>query len=275
MKHSALKSGVAAAAVGAALAGAPLAAADDHDTAAAPTTTTIGQQAELVTGEVVQGWTIADLQPSSDAIPFTPRGTLWEATATDEAIAGSAQPVISNLNARASDGQEYRVLFGIATPQGVNPAPLAQGEKTTGKIYFDVVGAEPDTVVYNAGGTDLLVWRPAPPTPVATDGTWTPPAAGSPQSAPTQAAPETPATGSSGTPITEAAPQAESGSTGTPLTETAPTAPAPEAGSAGTPLTEAAPMAPAPEAGSAGTPVGESAPAIPEVPHGSQYLPKS
>ena len=43
---------------------------------------------------------------------------------------------MSNLNARARNGDTYRVLFTVATPQGVNPSTLAQGEKTTGKIYF-------------------------------------------------------------------------------------------------------------------------------------------
>src|SRR6185369_6090494 len=91
------------------------------------------------------------------------RGTLWEATATDEAIQGSVTPIVSNLNARAANGDNYRVLFQVATPQGVNPATLAQGQKTTGKVYFDVTGATPDSVVYNAGGRDLLLWlQPAP-----------------------------------------------------------------------------------------------------------------
>jgi len=49
------------------------------------------------------------------------------------------------------NGETYRVLFGAATPQGVNPATIAQGQQTTGKLYFDVTGAEPDSVVYNAG----------------------------------------------------------------------------------------------------------------------------
>ena len=40
------------------------------------TTATIGQQAKLVNGDVVQGWTITGLKPSSDAIPYTPQGTL-------------------------------------------------------------------------------------------------------------------------------------------------------------------------------------------------------
>jgi hypothetical protein len=134
----------AAAAVAAAgsvgIIGVPIASADDA-------TTTIGSQAKLVDGNGVQGWTITNLKTSTDAIPYPVAGTLWEATATDEAIEGGATPIVSNLNARAKSGQTYRVLFGVATPQGVNPATVAQGEKTTGKVYFDVTGDTPDSVV--------------------------------------------------------------------------------------------------------------------------------
>lgn len=130
--------------------GTPIAVADDL------TTTTIGNQARLTAGNVAQGWTISNLKTSTDQIPYPVAGALWEATATDEAIEGSATPIVSNLNARASSGQTYRVLFGVATAQGVNPATLAPGQQTTGKVYFDVVGESPDSVVYNAGGQDLL-----------------------------------------------------------------------------------------------------------------------
>jgi hypothetical protein len=80
--------------------GAPIAAAD-------ATAQTFGSQGKLVdsAGNEVQGWTISNLKPSSDAIPHQVNGTLWEATATDEAIQGGATPIVSNLNARASDGQ--------------------------------------------------------------------------------------------------------------------------------------------------------------------------
>ena len=46
------------------------------------------------------------------------------------------QPIVSDLNARARNGDTYRTLFLVATPQGVNPAALAQGQQTSGKIYF-------------------------------------------------------------------------------------------------------------------------------------------
>jgi hypothetical protein len=228
--------------------GAPIASADDA-------TTTIGSQAKLMDGNVVQGWTITDLKTSTDPIPYPVAGTLWEATATDEAIQGSATPIVSNLNARAKSGQTYRVLFGVATPQGVNPATLAQGEKTTGKVYFDVTGDTPDSVVYNAGGQDLVVWLQGPPalqdiapytsapaggqtSPVPATGT---PAAGTPGTAssptaatPTEGAPLPAAQGASlpaasqGTPL-------PTGSSGTPLPTGSSGTPLP-AGSQGTPL---------------------------------------
>ena len=109
---------------------APTASADDS------VIHSLGSPAELANGDIVQAWTVGDLKPSSDAIPYPVAGTLWEATATDHAIRGTVVPIVSNLNARARSGQTYRVLFGVATPQGVNPSTLPQGQKTTGKVYF-------------------------------------------------------------------------------------------------------------------------------------------
>jgi hypothetical protein len=83
-------------------------------------------------------------------------------TATDEALEGSATPIVSNLNARSKSGETYRALFQVATSEGVNPTTLAQGQKTSGKVYFDVTGDGPESVVYNAGGRDL---RPTTPYP--------------------------------------------------------------------------------------------------------------
>lgn len=52
---------------------------------------------------------------------------------------------------------------------------------THGAKYFDVTGAEPDSVVYNAGGPDLLLWVAPPPAATgsgagstSTGTTWTP-----------------------------------------------------------------------------------------------------
>ena len=211
---------------------APLAFADDHGV----TTQQIGQQGQLVNGGVVQAWTVTDLRPSSDVIPYQPQGTLWEATASDQAIQGSVTPIVSNLNARAATGETYQALFGVATPQGVNPATLAQGASTTGKVYFDVVGATPDSVVYNAGGDDLLIWVQPPPS--QSNGGWTSYPAGSGSSA-------TPA-GTAGTApaaTTPGAAEAPAGSQGTPLPQ----------GSSGTPLPAGAAPATAGPPAAAGT----------------------
>ncbi|RAV15188.1 phosphopeptide-binding protein [Mycolicibacterium sp. GF69] len=250
--------------------GAPLASAEPETTQPEATQTgptvqtqTLGTQGKLVDGAVIQGWTLTNLQPSSDPIPYSVAGTLWEATATDQAIQGSATPIVSNLNARAADGQTYRSLFGVATPQGVNPSTLSQGQETSGKVYFDVTGATPDSVVYNAGGQDLLVWTQPPASsstsssPSTSYGTGTSPATAAPAEAPATEAPEG----------TEAAPastgtEAPEGSQGTPLPEGSQGTPLPE-GSQGTPVepAEGAPAAAEGTPAEGATPHGTPAPA--------------
>jgi hypothetical protein len=238
----------------------------------------LGQPGELVDGAVVQHWTVSGLKPSSDVIPYQPAGTLWEASATDEAVAGTVVPVVSNLNARAHNGDTYRVLFGVATPQGVNPAPLAQGEKTTGKIYFDVTGEKPDSVFYSSGGPEQLLWlqAPPPPAPVASGRTpyVTSPSTGASAEGATQspaAAPAGPETPAGPTPATAA--PAAAGSSGTPIPATAPGAAVP-AGSSGTPLPAGSTGTPLPGSsgtaeagpapgGSSGTPLPQGAATIP------------
>jgi hypothetical protein len=276
-------------AVGAVLS-APLAGADTTSTA------WLGQQAKLVNGNVVQGWTISGLKPSTDVIPHHVQGTLWEATATDQAIQGSVIPIVSNLNARARNGDTYRVLWGVATPQGVNPATLEQGESTTGKIYFDVVGQNPDSVLYSDADNELALWLTPPPAPTTGRGTGASSATAATPGQTSAAAAAVPGSqgtpapaGSQGTPLpagSQATPQ-PAGSQGTPLPSTSAT-PAP-AGSQGTPAATAeatpAPAAaevpaaegtpatatPAPAA-SQGTPAAEAAPAT-TAPAGSQGTP--
>jgi hypothetical protein len=128
--------------------------------AAAPTGNGFGVRESLsdAGGAVVTGWTVNNLRPSSDVIPYLVAGRLYEATATAEADQGTVAPIVSDFNARSADGQTYHVLANVATPQGVNPSALPQGGKTTGKLYFDVTGAAPNSVVYNNGVQDLLTW---------------------------------------------------------------------------------------------------------------------
>jgi hypothetical protein len=235
---------VAAGAIG--FLGAPLASAE-------PTTASMGSPGKLVdgAGTIVQHWTVTGLKPSSDVIPYPVAGKLWEATATDEAIMGGVTPIVSNLNARAADGTNYQVLFGAATAQGVNPATLAQGQKTSGKVYFDVTGPAPVVVVYNAGGQDLLVWAGAAPAPRSSGGS----ARG--------------AAGATAVPAGEAgeagvAPAVEGGTEGTPVPGGSMGTPIP-AGSMGTPIPEGSVGTPIPAA-SSGTPLPSAAPSASAAP---------
>lgn len=239
-----------------AAAAAALAAAGLLTIPSAAADTTLGQQGKLVNGDVVQAWTVSNLHQSSDALDYTPKGTLWEATATDEAIAGSVTPIVSNFNARAADGESYRVLYQLATPQGVSPATLQQGSKATGKIYFDVTGAAPVSVVYSDGGETQLVWAPAPAAPAQ-------PATGSGQRV--APAPATSAIAATPTPAAATPPPA---SIGTPLTtEETPgaTPPATQVGSTPAPSAPASPTAatPAPATPVASSPAATPAPAKP------------
>ncbi|MCV7385320.1 MPT63 family protein [Mycolicibacter longobardus] len=213
-----------------------IAAAEGPD----PATHPIGTQGTVAEGPGVHGWTVNDLRPSSDAIPYQPRGTLWEATATDEAIQGTVFPIVANLSARSASGQNYQSLFTVPTAHGIVPTGLAQGQKTTGKVYFDVTGDAPNSMVYQVGGADQIRWvAPAPQSPPPApqpQAPSQPPAAGSsqapasggsgqrspapaqvrpPSQRPSRPGPAAPPPGSSGTPLPE-------GSSGTPLPAEAP-----------------------------------------------------
>ena len=144
-----------AAAAGVGIASAPAASADAY-----PVFKKFGNQERLndSDGAVITGWTVSNLRPSNDPIPYQPRGHLWEADATVKAIRGNVQPIIPDFNARAANGDNYPELGNVATAQGMNPAVVNQGDQRSGKLYFDVVGPNPDSVVYDAGGNDLLFW---------------------------------------------------------------------------------------------------------------------
>ena len=231
-------------------------------------TQTIGSEGKLVDGNVIQAWTISNLEPSTDVIPQQVSGTLWEATATDQAMQGAATPIVSNLNARAQSGQTYRALFGVATPQGVNPATLGPGEETKGKVYFDVTGDKPDSVVYNAGGQDLLVWVQPPPSVPRTGTRSTPyqpasPAVSAPATTTTPPAPAPAAAEATAAPTTTLVTPSPAGSQGTPL----------PSGSQGTPLPPGSELTPVP-ASPEGTPRPASVQEAPvPAPAGSQGTP--
>lgn len=242
---TALRLGLFALGATAACAWAPGALADDG------TQTTLGGQADVGGGQM---WTVTGLQPSPDTIPFQAAGTLWEATATAAPVNGGV-PVVPGFAARIGT-DNYPVLWPVPTANGVNPSALPAGGTTTGKLYFDVVGQAPNSVVYTADGHDAAVWvQPPPaangpatgysPTPYSGGGM---PAVTPKAPAPAPAvAPAPAATGSSGTPL-----PAASGSSGTPLpAENSTAAPAPATGSSGTPASGSSGTA---ASGSSGTP---------------------
>ena len=90
-------------------------------------------------------------------LPLT--GQLYESGATVTAIQGSTIPAFAYFAARGDDARDYRALFAVAMPQGLSGKPLAQGEQSTGKLYFDVTGSPPTRVVYNDTVQDRLVWQ--------------------------------------------------------------------------------------------------------------------
>lgn len=124
-----------------------------------PTEQGLGTTEQLVDGPLVTAYTVSNLEPSNLTIPGrTPTGQFWQADVTVVANSGTVTPLVSDFNARSADGSNYRVIELAPTPNGLSPAPLVQGAQSTGKIYFDVTGPQPDSVVYNDGVEDVLIW---------------------------------------------------------------------------------------------------------------------
>lgn len=98
-------------------------------------------QAETLLDPPAITYIVSGLTPSSDAVPHN--GQLYEAPV---AVEGGGVPMTWMFNARAQSGANYRVIGGSAP----------------GKLYFDVVGDVPNSVVYNDGVRDLLTWIPGP-----------------------------------------------------------------------------------------------------------------
>ena len=137
--------GIAAVAVG-------MAAGTAVPASAANNIKTYGEPESLkdVYGNPMITYTVQGLRPSSDAVFHN--GQLYEANVTND----GGVPIAALFNARAESGQNYRVIGG-------GPPAAPPGGSTTGKLYFDVVGDVPNSVVYNDGTQDLLVWVPGAP----------------------------------------------------------------------------------------------------------------
>src|SRR3954463_5978054 len=104
------------------------------------------------------GYTVTGLMPSSDPVPYPVAGRLYEATVKTDALVGTVVPAPALFNARAENGDNYRSLANVASLGG----PVGQGGSSTGKVYFDVVGSTPNSVVFNNGFEDILGWIQAP-----------------------------------------------------------------------------------------------------------------
>ena len=126
---------------------------------AAPAIQGFGVSQNLVDGPMVTAYTVSNLQPSTASIPgFTPKGTLYQADVSAKSDAGTVTPMVNDFIARGPSGQNYRVIDKVPAPNSLNPAPIAQGQESTGTLYFDVTGAPPNGVAYNDGMQDILIW---------------------------------------------------------------------------------------------------------------------
>lgn len=82
---------------------------------------------------------VDDLGPSNDPVPHN--GKLYAASLN---VTGFPA-MIERFGARAEDGAFYPAIWGASN---------------MGKLYFDVVGPVPNSVVWNDGVRDILAWVP-------------------------------------------------------------------------------------------------------------------
>ena len=89
------------------------------------------------------GYTVGNLAPSSDPVPHN--GRLYAATLVVDGFGGNYPPFIERFGAKAQSGDFYPSIWGASN---------------VGKLYFDVVGDVPNSVVWNDGIRDILAWVP-------------------------------------------------------------------------------------------------------------------
>ncbi|WP_167103803.1 DUF1942 domain-containing protein [Mycobacterium sp. DL592] len=92
------------------------------------------------------GYAVGKLKPSSDPVPHN--GKLYSAKLVVDGFGGNFPPFVERFGARAESGDFYPSIWGASN---------------TGKLYFDVVGDIPNSVVFNDGTRDLLAWVPGNP----------------------------------------------------------------------------------------------------------------
>lgn len=128
-----------------------------------PVVGTLGNELTMTdtVGQVELSWKVSDLRPSSDVMPgYQVVGDLWEATATVKALRGSVTPAVSQFNAVAPNQAAFRVLWFVASPVNISAGTIPAGATSSGKIHFDITGAQPTTVTMNNGMEDLMSWGP-------------------------------------------------------------------------------------------------------------------
>jgi hypothetical protein len=115
---------------------------------------------DVASGGPLIGYTVTGLQPSTDTSPYPVAGRLYEATLKVNAFGNWANPVIPRFNARAENGQGYQAISNVFIPQAIQGNAVPPNASSSGKLYFDVVGADPNSVTYNDGIRDILAWVP-------------------------------------------------------------------------------------------------------------------
>jgi len=117
-----------------------------------------GEQERIspIPGVPVIGYTVTNFGPSSAPVPHN--GRLYEATLNVVAFGDWVNPKIEGFIARAESGDGDPVLRNA--PGGINPGQIPPGGSTTGKLFFDVIGDTPNSVVWNDGTRDILGWVP-------------------------------------------------------------------------------------------------------------------
>jgi hypothetical protein len=107
-------------------------------------------------GNNLIGYTVTDFGPSSDAVAHN--GQLYAATLTVQTFGAEQNPQIQRFGARAQNGDYYPVLFGA--PGSFGGGQIGPDGSVTGKLYFDVTGAAPNSVVYSDFLRDVMAWVP-------------------------------------------------------------------------------------------------------------------
>jgi hypothetical protein len=92
------------------------------------------------------GYAVGKLAPSSDPVPHN--GTLYAAKLVVDGFGANYPVFVERFGARAESGDLYPSIWGASN---------------AGKLYFDVVGPIPNSVVFTDGGRDLLAWVPGDP----------------------------------------------------------------------------------------------------------------